>query len=128
MKHAFLAAALALSACATVPTSGPIAGSPIRTDGLATFGQPTRIGALVVTPQAVVEDSRCPINARCVWAGRLVLTTRIDGAGWRETVDLTLGQPHSTHGTGLALVSAEPGKMAGAEPSPPATLFGFEPR
>lgn len=125
MKHVLLlAVALSLNACATFP----IAGSPIRSDGLATLSQPTRVGALVVTPQAVIEDSRCPINARCVWAGRLVLTTRIDGAGWRETVDLTLGQPYSTHGTGLALVSAEPGKIAGAEPSPPAALFGFEPR
>ena len=125
MKHALiLAAALALSACATVP----IADSPIRSDGLATYGQSTRVGALVVTPQALVEDSRCPINARCIWAGRLVLKTRIDGAGWRETVDLTLGQPYATHGMGIALVSAEPGKMAGSEPSPPASLFGFEPR
>ena len=125
MKHIIsLAAAFALSACATVP----ISGTPIRSDGLATYGQSIRVGALVVTPQALVEDSRCPINARCIWAGRLVLKARIDGAGWRETVDLTLGKPHSTHGTGLALVSAEPGKMAGSEPSPPANLFGFEPR
>ena len=125
MKHIVaLAAAFALSACATVP----VPESPIRSDGLATYGQSTRVGALVVTPQALVEDSRCPINARCVWAGRLVLKTRIDGAGWRETVDLTLGQPYATHGTGLALVSAEPGKMAGSPPSPPANLFGFEPR
>lgn len=125
MKHVFsLAAALALSACASVP----ITGSPIRSDGLASFGQSTRVGALVVAPQALVEDSRCPINARCVWAGRLVLKTRIYGAGWRETVDLTLGQAYATHGTGVALVSAEPGKMAGAEPSPPASLFGFEAR
>ena len=125
MKHIIsLAAAFALSACATTP----IAGSPIRSDGFATLGQSTRVGALVVTPQALVEDSRCPINARCIWAGRLVLKTRIDGTGWRETVDLTLGQPYATHGTGLALVSAEPGKMAGSPPSPPANLFGFEPR
>lgn len=125
MKHvALLAAALALSACATAPTTE----YPVRTDGHASFGQSTRVGALVVTPKALVEDSRCPINARCVWAGRLVLKTRIDGAGWRETVDLTLGQAYATHGTGLALVSAEPGKMAGATPSPPASLFGFEAR
>ena len=125
MKHVLaLAAAIALGACATVPAPG----SPIRSDGLATLGQPTRVGVLVVTPQAVVEDSRCPINARCVWAGRLVLTSRIDGAGWRETVNLTLGEPYATHGTGLALVSAEPGKMAGSPPSPPANLFGFEQR
>ena len=129
MKHIFsIAAALALSACATFPIASPIIEPTIRSDGLATFGQPTRVGALVVTPQALVEDSRCPINARCVWAGRLVLKTRIDGAGWHETVDLTLGQPVSTHGAGLALVSAEPGKMAGSELLPPASLFGFEPR
>lgn len=124
MKQAFIfAAILALAACATT-SSGP----PIRSDGFATLGQPTRIGGLVVTPQAVVEDSRCPINVRCVWAGRLVLKTRIDGAGWRETVDLTLGQAYATHGSGLALVSAEPGKMAGAIPAPPVSLFGFEAR
>ncbi len=119
-----LVAALALGACATAPSTG----SPVRTDGLARIGEPTRVGALVVTPQSIVEDSRCPVNARCVWAGRLVLAARIDGAGWRETVRMTLGVPFRTHGTGLALISAEPGKMAGAPPAPPASLFGFEPR
>lgn len=125
MKHALIVAvALSLGACTTTP----IIGAPIRTDGMAAIGQPTRVGALVVTPQAVIEDSRCPINARCVWAGRLVLTTRIDGADWRETVNLTLGVPYATHGMGLVLVSAEPGKVAGSLPSPPASLFGFEQR
>jgi len=125
MKAIFIiAAACSLSACATAP----LTGSSVQSDGLATIGQPTRVGTLVVTPLAVLEDSRCPLNARCVWAGRLVLRSRIDGPGWRETVDLTLGQTHAAHGTGLALVSVEPGKMAGSEPSPPASLFGFEPR
>ncbi len=119
-----LAAALALGACATAPLSD----AQVRSDGIAAIGPPTRIGTIIVTPQAVTEDSRCPINARCVWAGRLVLKTRIDGARWREIVDLTLGHALWTHGIGLALVAAEPGKMAGAEPSPPATLFAFEPR
>jgi hypothetical protein len=124
MKPLFeLAAALSLAACATAP----IAGSHIRSDGLASLGQSTRVGPLVVTPQSLVEDSRCPINARCVWAGRLVLNTRIDGAGWRETAPLTLGKSYSTHGIGLILVSAEPGKLAG-QPAPAASLFGFEPR
>lgn len=119
-----LVGALSLSACATAPP----ATSPVRSDGLATIGQSTRVGALIVTPQAVVEDSRCPVNARCIWAGRLIVKARIDGAGWRETVNLTLGEPHTTHGTGLALISGEPGKMAGSPPSPPASLFGFEAR
>ena len=61
-------------------------------------------------------------------SGVVCRTTRIEGANWRETVNLTLGQPYATHGAGLALVSAEPGKLAGSPPSPPASLFGFEPR
>ena len=58
----------------------------------------------------------------------LLEAARIDGAGWREFANLTLGQPYTTHGTGVALVSAEPGKVAGSLPSPPASLFGFERR
>ena len=124
MKQLFpLAAVLALAACAATP----IAGQPVPSDGRAVLGQSTRVGHLVVTPQAVVEDSRCPINARCVWAGRLVLRTRIEGAGWRETAQLTLGQPLIIHGSGLALVSAEPNKLAG-QPVPSTMLFAFEPR
>ena len=114
-------AALALSACATLP-----AATPVRSDGLALLGQPTRVGSLIVTPQAVVEDSRCPINARCVWAGRLVLATRIDAGRQHETRPLTLGKPEAVLGTTLTLTSAEPGKMAGAQTPTPPTLFGFE--
>ena len=117
------AAALALAGC----VAGPTMATAVRADGHARLGEPTRVGRLVVTPQSVIEDSRCPVNARCVWAGRLVLSARIEGNGWRETVNLTLGEPHATHGSGLSLVSAEPGKLAGTA-TPPSTLFGFEPR
>ncbi len=123
MKHILsLAAALALSACAT--TSAP--GSPIRSDGLATMGRPTRVGAQVVTPQQVVEDRRCPINARCVWAGRAVVRTQVVGPGWRETRNLALGERVDTHGTTLTLTSLEPGKVAGAQPPFERQTFGFE--
>ncbi len=114
-------AALGLAACATVP-----AAAPIRADGFARMGEATRVGSLVVTPRAIIEDSRCPINARCVWAGRAVVRTDVSGPGWRETLTLTLGQRATTHGLGLALTSLEPGKMAGAEAQPLDYLFGFE--
>ncbi len=115
-------ATLALSACAAVPNA-----APLRSDGLARLAEATRIGALIVTPRVVIEDSRCPINARCVWAGRAIVRTEVAGAGWRETRDLTLGERITTHGTSLALTSIEPSKVAGAQPVPPQPiLFGFE--
>jgi len=114
--------ALALAACVTAPSAGRV-----RSDGFARLGEPTRVGALIVTPRALVEDSRCPINARCIWAGRAIVRVRIDGAGWRETTDLALGEPVTTHGMRLALTLVEPGKLAGAQPSRPHPMrFGFE--
>jgi hypothetical protein len=122
MRSTFpLFVALALSACATLP-----AAPPMRGDGLARIGETTRVGMLTVTPLRVVEDSRCPINARCIWAGRLVLSAKVAAAGWHETRNLTLGEPAALHATTLTLTSAEPGKMAGAQPPAPPLTFGFE--
>ena len=76
MHRFFLPAALALSACATLPTAaaGPTAG----------LGQAATVGELRVRPLRVIEDSRCPINARCVWAGRLIVRTQVSGGGVRN--------------------------------------------
>jgi hypothetical protein len=128
MKHAILAAlaALSVAGCATLPPVPLVDGGPIRTDGLAMLGQPTRVGRLVVTPIKLVEDSRCPMNARCIWAGRAVVTTRIDGPGWRETMNMELGRPYIAHGRiGIQLSSVQPEKVAGSQPPPRPYLFGY---
>ncbi|WP_086608386.1 hypothetical protein [Erythrobacter donghaensis] len=110
---AALALAAALGACATVPDSPRPESPPAPEGSFVALGEPVTVGEMVATPMEVLEDSRCPINARCIWAGRLVVKTRIDGGGWRETADLTLGEPYSTHDTALALVSGEPAPEAG---------------
>ena len=95
-----------LGGCATVPvapTAWP-AETPVP------IGQAVQVGGMIVTPVKVVEDSRCPMNARCVWAGRLVVQTRIDGKSWRETANLTLGQIYTTHNQMLALAAVRPEK------------------
>ena len=127
MKPAFiLAAALSLAACATIPDQPP----PMRSDGFAALGQPTRVGTLVVTPEAVIEDSRCPIDVRCIWAGRLVISAVVKHNGGSEQFRgrLTLGEPLVRGRERLTLVSAEPSKTARASPPPPAMLFEFEAR
>lgn len=115
----------ALSACAVIPDA-PSPESVAAAQGTpVALGQAVTVGSIVATPIAVVEDSRCPINARCVWAGRLVVTTRIDGPGWRDTADLTLGEPWSTHDVVLALTSGEPGRMAGEGAETPMDAYRF---
>lgn len=112
MRHAIaLIAPLALAACATTPDRPTVEGGPPLAEGsLAAVGQPVRAGELVATPQEVTEDSRCPADTNCVWAGRVVLSTRIDGPGWRETVPLTLGETYQTHGTQIVLASVQPAR------------------
>jgi len=108
MKHPIALSLLALTAaCVTPGRAEPIA------DGMpAALGETVRVGSLLATPRSVAEDSRCPESVQCVWAGRLVVATRLDGGGWQETVPLTLGEPYATHGTTVTLVSGRPEKWA----------------
>lgn len=115
-----------LVACTMVP---PPDSTPPQPAGYAVpFGQPVQVGDLVVTPKKLVEDSRCPMNARCVWAGRVVVTARIQGQSFSDTADLTLGEPFGTNGRMLALVSVRPEKTTQAAIEPRQYRFAFEPR
>lgn len=128
MRTAFAIPALAmLAACATLPDQPIFDNGPPAPQGTSVaLDEPVWVGSIVATPKEVLEDSRCPENARCVWAGRLVVSTRIDGAGWRETVPLTLGEPRATHGTTITLVSGIPGARAGEVTPPTAYRFAYE--
>jgi hypothetical protein len=119
MKAAALLAALALAACATVPpaAAGPTAG----------IGQVATVGPLRARPIAVTEDSRCPINVQCVWAGRLVVLTEVEFAGGSQEFrgNLTLGQPFHYGPETITLVAVTPAKVAGQEIEPRAYRFTF---
>jgi hypothetical protein len=109
-----------LGACAGGPPPFSAEGSAVPIAG------GVHVGELAAVPQVLLEDSRCPMNARCVWAGRVVLSTRIYGRDFDETVPLTLGEAYATHGTSITLVSALPEKQAGEEIPAPTYRFGFE--
>lgn len=130
MKALLPFVAIGLASCATVPPSSPIVDSDreIAARGaLVAFNQPVWVSnGLVVTPKRLTEDSRCPINARCVHAGRAVLETRLDGIGWRQTVELELGEPYTVRGQTVTLVSVQPGKQAGQQVQVADYRFAFE--
>lgn len=128
LRTAFLLLApLALGACAHAQGTPIAEAGQIQPSGTVALGQSVRVGKLIATPLEVAEDSRCPMNARCVWAGRVILVTRIDGTGWGETVPLTLGEPHATpQSVTIALTSASPERVTGKEPVPGEYRFGFE--
>ena len=102
MKAAVILAALAAAACAT---PGPQDAGPS-----AALGEIADVGALKVRPIAIVEDSRCPIDVMCVWAGRVVVRSELIGGSWTETRDLELGRPQQLADGSLTLVEVQPPK------------------
>ncbi|MFS0736423.1 hypothetical protein ABC347_05170 [Sphingomonas sp. 1P06PA] len=96
-----------------------------QTEGLVRLRQAAYVGGPRVTPLKVIEDSRCPMNARCVWAGRVIVRAKVQTGRSARTMDLTLGQPVRVADGMLALTSVTPEKMAGAQPRRTPYRFGF---
>ena len=77
-------AATALSACAATG-----AQTPLRDASDVALGQRAYADGPVIQPVEVIEASRCPMNARCVWAGHaqkrrcIAGSNRSAGSLWR---------------------------------------------
>jgi hypothetical protein len=117
MTRVFALFALACSTCTTVPNPAP--------GHTAALGQTAYVDGLRVKPLAIVEDSRCPANVTCVWAGRLVIRAEVSGGHWRQTRDFELRKPQPIGDGQLTLVEAAPGKMAGQPTAPGDYRFTF---
>lgn len=113
-----LALPLLLGGCVTYKTHSD-GITRIRIDQTATVDGPR------VTPLKLIEDSRCPKGAQCVWAGRVRVTVRIDLGQRNELRDLTLGEPQQVADGTLTLVEVLPEKNAGDHTYPDEYRFGF---
>lgn len=110
---------MGLAGCATVrPVEGPVR-----------LGQIASVNGPRVRPERVIEDSRCPVDAQCVWAGRLVLRVSVLGGGWSRQIDLSLGIPVNVADGRLTLVDAAPARTTGKQgtlPLPYRFTFTFQ--
>ena len=115
-RTATVLALLALASCATVPETD-FANGPT-----ASLNEVANLDGLTVRPLAVIEDSRCPAQVQCVWAGRVRIRAEVSGDGIRE---LTLGEPVTVSSGTLTLVDVRPGKRAPEAIAPRAYQFTF---
>ena len=106
-------APLAAQSIAVATTSGgPHSRSSVTVT--AAFGQPVRINQMILRPVAIVQDSRCPANVNCVWAGQLIVEFATGG----DRLRLEMGKPLAIAGGRLTLLGASPDPIAG-KPIPP---------
>ena len=103
-----IALAAAVSGCAVIPQTA----APVRPAGSAVaLNEAVAVGPLLATPLKVVEDSRCPMNARCIRAGEAIVTTRLSDGNTTSTIDLKLGEPVEALGHPVLLSSVTPARM-----------------
>ena len=110
-----------LSACVTVraPQPGP---------AWVALNETAHEGRISLTPLEVVENSRCPVDAECVWEGRFVLLTRLSADGRQAERGLTLGEPELFEGVEVTLVDFRPAPQTetSTEPADYRFLFSVE--
>ncbi len=76
--------------------------------GDVAIGQSVTFGWLTVTPTKVIEDSRCPVDVTCVWAGTVKISARIASEETFPAVELELGKPMRLDDMSVTLVSVQP--------------------
>jgi hypothetical protein len=73
----------------------------------------------------VIEDSRCPVEVRCLSAGVVRLKTELVGRQGKETVTLSLGMPYFFSGTKITLTRVTPTTSTQRDINPSSYKFEF---
>ena len=96
------AAGLMLAGCATLPK--------VNEDGSieARLGQRIDVGGPKVTPLKGLEDSRCPMEARCIWAGRVRLEVKVETGRGSSVRELASDKPLTVADGQLELLGVMP--------------------
>ena len=126
MKTAHLAAPIALSALALSACAATGAATPLPDGSDVALGQRAYVDGPIVQPVEVLEDSRCPMNARCVWAGRVrVKMVWWRGNGEKQPFEVTLGESTPLADGAIRLESVRPEKRTDVTLKPADYRFGF---
>jgi hypothetical protein len=93
MSKLLIAGAMALLGCTAMPTE-----VPLQSEFTLAIGQSVRLSGTssTVTFESVPQDSRCPANAQCVWAGNAEVRLRITTSGVGAATSVNTGvEPRS---------------------------------
>ncbi len=100
--------------------------APQKATVTAKLGQKVSALGISITPLEVTDDSRCPQNVQCIWAGTVKLKATLESGMGTAPVTFELGFPISSEAEFVTLVSVTPAPVAGQEKDPSAYRFTFE--
>jgi hypothetical protein len=78
-------------------------------------GETKSLNGISVTFNSITEDSRCPVNVNCIWAGRVVASvTLAKGGTTTQTVSITAsGEPVVFSGYKVSITDVQPAPVSG---------------
>ena len=91
----------------------------------ARLGERVEVDGPQVTPLAVLEDSRCPAEGTCVWAGRVRIRARIHLGSGDVTREMTLAEPIQLADGALELAAVRPARSIAGNIEPGDYRFAF---
>jgi hypothetical protein len=112
MRIFLIALPLLLASCATVTAYG----KPLPTANAVPIGKAAYADGPIIRVIKILEDSRCPINARCIRAGDVRLAMEwLKPNGDKQAFEIRLSQPNPMADGQLVLVDVQPSRMAGGK-------------
>lgn len=112
------------------PKSPPPADGEVAVESPKTIETGINEGAsalgVTITPLEVLEDSRCPADVQCVWAGRVRVRATLETASGKNEQIIISNTPVMTDAKKITLVRIEPEARANTEEQPSAYRFYFE--
>lgn len=126
------------AACPSGASSGGTSGdtqqpapSPTSTtkqtsaEGSVKFGQTAQIAKVNITPQSIVEDSRCGADVQCVQAGTVRIKAQVDTGSGKTNVTVGLGVPTTVGANTITLIGVYPPRKSGVSISSSEYLLTF---
>jgi hypothetical protein len=120
-----------LSSVLAAAAVGPALAQPAPVEAIAGVPFALRLGgeaqiegtSIRLRFDRVIQDSRCPIDVLCVWAGVFEMVLVVDVGGGRTATEVTLdtlGQDGTAAGFHFVLLRVKPSRLV-SEPFDPAT-------
>jgi hypothetical protein len=113
MAKRIIISLILLSSCAAC-VSAPIAITHSPDGNNVRLGQTAHLDGPHIIPVKILEDSRCPINARCTSAGDVRLQVEWVRPGGNQIIEIALSKPTPMADGQLSLTGVTPGREAGS--------------
>ncbi len=96
----------------------------VRESITAKLNQKILNNEVYITPLKIIEDSRCPADVTCIWAGQVRLQAKLQSGNSEQEIILISGKPFIFSGKSVTLTDILPAKDSKKEV--PLSEYGFD--